>query len=127
MKSLCSKKSCTFRSLLILVSLLPTLSACTDRVYKQSLSGHWDCGTYQLSLEADGKYALAAPTLGQRYSGTYQINEALGGGHTIKWTGQPNAFTRENTFIQGPSSDRQMALGRDAGSTGTLCSKLKVR
>jgi hypothetical protein len=70
---------------------------------------------------------LAAPTLGQRYSGTYQVNEALGGGHTIKWTGQPNDFTRENTFIQGPSSDRQMALGRDAGSTDTLCSKLKVR
>jgi hypothetical protein len=94
---------------------------CTDRIYKQGLARDWDCGTYQLSLGRNGNYSLVASTLGVRYSGRYQIKEAPGGGHVIEWSGEPNAFTKEHTFIQGPSSDRQIAMGRDAGTTGTLC------
>ncbi|MFJ1470182.1 hypothetical protein [Massilia orientalis] len=112
-----------FNAIAIAIAGLTLASAgCTDKIYKQNLARDWDCGTYQLSLGDGGNYSLVAPTLGLRYSGTYQIKEALGGGHVIEWNGEPNSFTKEHTFIQGPSSDRQMAMGRDAGTTATLCS-----
>lgn len=97
------------------------LGGCTDAVYENSLVRDWDCGEYQLSFHPDHRYDLVASASGQHYSGTYQVREAPGGGHLIDWSGQTNAFTTENLFIQGPSSDRQMALGRTVMSTGTLC------
>lgn len=117
-----STLSTRFLNTIALAWLTLASAACTDRIYKQSLARNWDCGTYQLSLGGDGDYSLEAPTLGVRYSGTYHIKEAPGGGHVIEWSGEPNSFTKEHTFIQGPSSSRQMAMGHDAGTTGTLCS-----
>jgi len=96
-------------------------TGCSKITFEGQLAGDWDCGTYHLALSENGKFELRSTLDGHTYRGNYETKEANGGGHTIRWIGEPNAFSSEHTFIIGPTSDREMAMGKNAGSTGTMC------
>jgi hypothetical protein len=111
---------------LILAGAILALGGCTKTSAPSPLARQWDCDSYVLSLQDDGGYTLTHAGSEKKYIGTYELTEGKNGGHNIKWHGEPRTFTGEYTFIQGPSSDGEIIMGRP-GSIETKCTPHRAK